>query len=215
MVHTGDITHLSTPQQFDDARAILSQLRAPLIALPGEHDVVGNDFKPYLSNFRIPHAETGGWASWDANGVHYVVLLNVFNFEKMGLMGADQLDWLGKDLARLPRTAPVVVFTHVPLYALYPEWGWTTEDGTKALALLQRFDHVTVLNGHIHQIVTHQEGNIRFASADATAYPQPKPGAAPKPGPVTLPHADLLRAIGYRTVQIDGGNARVEDRALG
>ncbi len=215
VVHTGDITHLSTPQQFDDARAILSQLRAPLIALPGEHDVVGNDFKPYLSNFRIPHAETGGWASWDANGVHYVVLLNVFNFEKMGLMGADQLDWLGKDLARLPRTAPVVVFTHVPLYALYPEWGWTTEDGTKALALLQRFDHVTVLNGHIHQIVTHQEGNIRFASADATAYPQPKPGAAPKPGPVTLPHADLLRAIGYRTVQIDGGNARVEDRALG
>jgi 3',5'-cyclic AMP phosphodiesterase CpdA len=214
VVHTGDITHLSTAKQFDDARAILSQLRAPLIALPGEHDVVGNDFKPYLANFRIPQSTTGGWASWDARGVHYVVVLNVFNFEKMGLLGTDQLGWLANDLARVASSTPVVVFTHVPLYALYPQWGWTTEDGTKAIALLQRFDHVTILNGHIHQIVTHQEGNIRFASADATAYPQPKPGAAAKPGPVTLPHADLLRAIGYRKVEIDDGNVRLEDRAL-
>jgi 3',5'-cyclic AMP phosphodiesterase CpdA len=215
VVHTGDITHLSTPAQFDDARAILAQLRAPLIALPGEHDVVGNDFKPYLANFKIPHSTAGGWASWDANGIHYIVLLNVFNFEKLGLLGSDQLDWLRKDLAGVARTTPIVVFTHVPLYALYPQWGWTTEDGAKALALLQPFDRVTVLNGHIHQIVTHQEGNIRFASADATAYPQPKPGSAPKPGPVTLPRGDLLRAIGYRTVEIDGGNLRFEDSALG
>jgi 3',5'-cyclic-AMP phosphodiesterase len=215
VVHTGDITHLSTPKQFDDARAILSQLRAPLIALPGEHDVVGNDFKPYLSNFKIPHSTAGGWASWDAAGIHYVVLLNVFNFEKLGLLGSDQLDWLAHDLAGVARSTPVVVFTHVPLYALYPQWGWTTEDGTKALALLQPFDHVTVLNGHIHQIVTHREGNVRFASADATAYPQPKPGLAAKPGPVTLPHDDLLRAIGYRTVELDGYDLRFEDRALG
>jgi Icc protein len=215
VVHTGDITHLSTAQQFDDARAILSKLRAPLIALPGEHDVVGNDFNAYLTNFRIPHSTAGGWASWNGNGVHYVVLLNVFNFEKMGLLGSDQLGWLEKDLAGVSTTTPVVVFTHVPLYALYPLWGWTTEDGTKALALLQRFDNVTVLNGHIHQIVTHQEGNIRFASADATAYPQPKPGSAPKPGPVTLPHGDLLRAIGYRTVEIDEGQVALQDRAFG
>ncbi len=215
VVHTGDITHLSTPQQFDDARAILSTLKAPLIALPGEHDVIGNDFATYLSNFKIPHSTAGGWASWDRNGVHYIVLLNVFNFEKMGLMGADQLAWLAKDLSAVAKTTPVVVFTHVPLYALFPQWGWTTEDGSKALAMLQPFEHVTVLNGHIHQIVTHQEGNIRFASADATAYPQPKPGSAPKPGPVTLPHDDLLRAIGYRTVEIDDGNLRFEDRPLG
>ncbi|HEY6326482.1 MAG TPA: metallophosphoesterase [Candidatus Cybelea sp.] len=214
VVHTGDITHLSTPEQFDAARAILSRLRAPLIALPGEHDVVGNDFNAYLANFKIPHAAAGGWASWDGNGVHYVVLLNVFNFEKMGLLGSDQLGWLEKDLAAVATATPIVVFTHVPLYALYPQWGWTTEDGTKALALLRRFDNVTVLNGHIHQIVTHQEGNIRFASADATAYPQPKPGAAPKPGPVTLPHGDLLRAIGYRTVEIDDRQVRLQDRAF-
>jgi Icc protein len=215
VVHTGDITHLSTPQQFDDARAILSRLKAPLIALPGEHDVIGNDFATYLSNFKIPHATAQGWASWNASGVHYVVLLNVFNFEKMGLMGADQLDWLAKDLAGLAHSTPIVVFTHVPLYALYPDWGWTTEDGTKAMALLAPFERVTVLNGHIHQIVTHQEGNIRFASAAATAYPQPKPGSAPKPGPVTLPHDALLRAIGYRTVEIDANALRLEDRALG
>jgi 3',5'-cyclic AMP phosphodiesterase CpdA len=147
--------------------------------------------------------------------VHYVVVLNVFNFEKLGLLGSEQLDWLAKDLAAVAASTPVVVFTHVPLYALYPQWGWTTEDGTKALALLQKFDRVTVLNGHIHQVVTHQEGNIRFASADATAYPQPKPGAAAKPGPVTLAHDDLLRAIGYRTVEIEAGNLRLEDRALG
>ncbi len=215
VAHTGDITHLSTAKQFDDAHQILSQLKAPLIALPGEHDVVSNDFKGYFSNFKIPQSTDGGWASWDAGGIHYIALLNVFNFEKLGLIGNEQLDWLRKDVDAVTSTTPVVVFTHVPLYALYPQWGWTTEDGTKALALLQKFDHVTVLNGHIHQIVTHSEGHIRFASAAATAYPQPKPGMAPKPGPVTLPHDDLLRAIGYRTVNIDDGDARIEDSKLG
>ncbi|MGC1381661.1 MAG: metallophosphoesterase [Candidatus Baltobacteraceae bacterium] len=215
VVHTGDITHLSKPEQFGDARAILSGLRAPLIALPGEHDALGNDLRPYFTTFKIPEATPGGWASWERNGVHYVALINVFNFEKMGLLGTEQLDWLAKDLAGVGRGTPVVVFTHVPLYALYPQWGWTTEDGTKALALLQPFDRVTVLNGHIHQIVTHQEGNIRFASAQATAYPQPKPGSAPKPGPVTLPRNDLLHAIGYRTVEIDSSRVGFEDRPLG
>ncbi|HEV7179694.1 MAG TPA: metallophosphoesterase [Candidatus Baltobacteraceae bacterium] len=215
VVHTGDITHLSTPSQFDDARAVLSQLKAPLIALPGEHDVIGNDFKPYLTNFKIPQSTAGGWASWDASGVHYIVLLNVFNFEKMGLLGSEQLAWLAKDIASVSAITPVVVFTHVPLYALFPEWGWTTEDGAKAIALLRKFDRVTVLNGHIHQIVTHTDGNLRFASADATAYPQPKPGTAAKPGPMTLPHGDLLHAIGYRTVEVSAGTATIEDHSLG
>lgn len=215
VVHTGDITHLSTPAQFDEARAILTTLRAPLVALPGEHDVLGNDFKAYLASFRIAQSAAAGWASWEAAGIHYVALINVFSFEKMGLLGTDQLDWLAKDLAGVAPSTPVVVFAHVPLYALYPQWGWTTEDGTKALALLQRFERVTVLNGHIHQIVTHQEGNVRFASADATAYPQPKPGAASKPGPVTLPYDALLRAIGYRTIEIEDRDLRFEDRVFG
>jgi 3',5'-cyclic-AMP phosphodiesterase len=215
VVHTGDITHLSTPQQFDDAHAILHTLRAPLIALPGEHDVLGNDFKPYLSNFKIKGATDGGWASWDAGGVHYVVLLNVFSFETMGLIGNDQLDWLRRDLAARPPSTPIVVFTHVPLYALFPSWGWTTQDGANALALLRPFDHVTVLYGHIHQIVTHVDGNLHFASAMSTAYPQPAPGTAPKPGPLALPHDGLLHAIGYRNVQVDRGDADFQDHSLG
>ena len=214
VVHTGDITHLSTPQQFADAKAILSRLKAPLLALPGEHDVIGNTFNTYLSNFKLPGARDGGWTSWDRNGVHYVALLNVFNFEKLGLLGSEQLSWLAGDLATVKAHTPVVVFTHVPLYALYPQWGWTTEDGAKALALLAKFDRVMVLNGHIHQIVTHEDGHIRFASANATAFPQPKPGTAARPGPLTLPHDDLLREIGYRTVEIDGSGTRYEDRPL-
>lgn len=215
VVHTGDITHLSQPAQFDDARAVLSTLRAPLVALPGEHDVIGNDLRPYLNAFRMAHATPGGWASWDDRGTHFVALINVFNFEKMGLLGSEQLAWLERDLAGLRSSTPLVVFTHVPLYALFTDWGWTTEDGSKALAMLARFDRVTVLNGHIHQVVTHQEGNIRFASAAATAYPQPKPGTAPKPGPVTLPHDQLLRVIGYRTVDVMDRDVRYEDHALG
>lgn len=215
VVHTGDITHLSTPQQFADAKAALGRLRAPLIALPGEHDVIGNDFKPYFSNFRIADSTPGGWGSWENNGVRFIALVNVFNFEKMGLLGSDQLAWLERELAGLKKGDPIVVFTHVPLYALYPDWGWTTQDGTKAIAMLSTFDNVTVLNGHIHQIITHTEGNIRFASADATAYPQPKPGDAAKPGPLTLPHSDLLRAIGYRTVSVDGYGGNLQEHALG
>ena len=119
--------------------------------------------------------------------MHYVALVNVFDFEQMGKLGNDQLGWLQRDLAGVPKSRPVVVFAHVPLYALYPQWGWTTEDGSKALAMLAGFDAVTVLNGHIHQVIEHTEGNIRFATANATAYPQPAPGTAPKPGPLALP----------------------------
>lgn len=215
VVHTGDITHLSMPAQFAQAKALFGTLRAPLVALPGEHDVIGNDFKPYLANFRMPQARDGGWSSWDEGGTHFVAILNVFNFEKMGLLGSEQLTWLERDLSAVPASRPIVVFTHVPLYALYPQWGWTTEDGMKAIALLRRFDRVTVLNGHIHQVVTHEDGNIRFASAVATAYPQPKPATAPKPGPVTLPHAQLLHAIGYRTVESDAQHSTFEDHSLG
>ncbi|MDQ6933647.1 MAG: metallophosphoesterase, partial [Candidatus Eremiobacteraeota bacterium] len=154
--------------------------KAPLITLPGEHDVIG-DTKPYFAAFGRAEAKDG-WFSFDQGGLHFVGLLNVFNFEKMGLIGQRQLGWLKADLQTQSSGTPIVVLGHVPLYALYPKWGWTTEDGSKALAMLQRFDNVTVLNGHIHQIIQHQEGNIRFATAAATAYPQPAPGNAEKAG---------------------------------
>ncbi|HLI95822.1 MAG TPA: metallophosphoesterase [Candidatus Baltobacteraceae bacterium] len=213
VVHTGDVTHLSKTEQFQTAKDLLSTLKAPLVVLPGEHDMIGTQSR-FFDVFPPERGRTG-WRSWDANGVHYVVLVNVFDFEKMGLLGTEQLSWLQDDLGAQKSGTPVVVFTHVPLYALYPKWGWTTEDGTKALAQLQRFDRVTVLNGHIHQVIRHQEGNIVFASANATAYPQPAPGTAPKPGPLTLPHDSLLHAIGYRTVELQGnGRAVIGDSTL-
>lgn len=214
VVHTGDVTHLSKPEQFDTAKQILGQLKAPLVVLPGEHDVLAGGNAAFLAAFP-PKSGNSGWFSWQAAGVHYVALVNVFDFEQMGLLGTEQLAWLERDLAPLTPATPVVVFAHVPLYALYPQWGWTTGDGARALALLRRFDAVTVLNGHIHQIIEHTDGNIRFASANATAYPQPAPGAAPKPGPLTLPHADLLHVLGYRTVEMHGGDATLRNVSLG
>lgn len=213
VVHTGDVTHLSKPDQFDTAKQILSSLKAPVIAVPGEHDVLGGG-AAFTAAFPS-NAGKSGWFSWDAGGVHYVALVNVFDFEKMGELGSEQLAWLESDLGALPASRPVVVFAHVPLYALFPRWGWTTEDGAKALALLARFDAVTVLNGHIHQVIEHREGNIRFASANATAYPQPAPGTAAAPGPVTLAHDALLHVIGYRTVELYGGDATVRNVTLG
>jgi len=214
VVHTGDVTHLSKPAQFDAAKQVLATLKAPLVVLPGEHDVIGDNGKAFFAAFGRSDAKDG-WFSFDQGGVHFVALVNVFNFEKMGLLGQLQLDWLQRDLAVQKADTPIVVFGHVPLYALYPQWGWTTEDGGKALALLARFSKVTVLNGHIHQVIEHTEGHIRFATAASTAYPQPAPGAADQPGPVTLPKDQLLHAIGFRTVELAAGSATLGQHPLG
>ncbi len=213
VVHTGDITHLAKPEQFDVAKHILRKLKAPLIQLPGEHDVIGSPAN-YFAAFPMKESKDG-WFSFDQSGVHFVGIVNVFNFEKMGLIGQRQLDWLKNDLAARKASTPIVVFGHVPLYALYPKWGWTTEDGSKALAMLSRFDNVTVLNGHIHQVIQHTEGNIRFATAAATAYPQPAPGTADKPGPLQVPADHLLEVLGYRSVKLEmTGPATIVDRTL-
>ena len=212
VVHTGDLTHLSKPEQFDTVKSMLAQLKAPLVVMPGEHDVIGSPDN-YLAAFGSKDAPKG-WHSFDMNGVHFVVLVNVFNFEIDGKLGQEQQDWVAKDLAAQKSSTPIVVFGHVPLYALYEKWGWTTEDGTAVLAALQRFDAVTVLNGHIHQVIQHTEGNIRFATAASTAYPQPAPGTADKPGPLKFPDNQLLGVLGYRSVQLAMGPATVADHSL-
>jgi len=187
VVHTGDVTHLSKPAQFDAAKQVLATLKAPLVVLPGEHDVIGDNGKAFFAAFGRSDAKDG-WFSFDQGGVHFVALVNVFNFEKMGLLGQPQLDWLQRDLAAQKADTPIVVFGHVPLYAL---------------------------NGHIHQVIEHTEGHIRFATAASTAYPQPAPGAADQPGPVTLPKDQLLHAIGFRTVELAAGSATLGQHALG
>ncbi len=214
VVHTGDVTHLSTPAQFDVAKQVLGSLKAPLIVLPGEHDVIGSP-RGFFDAFARRDAP-GGWFSFDQGGIHFLSLVNVFNFEVDGKLGTEQLDFVEKDLAAQKISTPIVVFGHVPLYALYPQWGWTTEDGARVIAALHRFDAVTVLNGHIHQIIQHTEGNIRFATAAATAYPQAAPGTAGKPGPLKVSDNVLLKVLGYRSVELARrAPARITDHSLG
>jgi 3',5'-cyclic AMP phosphodiesterase CpdA len=209
VIHTGDVTHLSKAAEFDDARAILGRLRAPLVALPGEHDVIGAQGMPrFAASFGRKDAGGRGWSSWDQGGIHFVALINVGEGETMGVLGDEQLTWLAADLAARKADTPIVLFGHVPLFAVAPEWGWTTADGTKAIALLRRFSSVTVLNGHIHQIIEHRDGAIRFATANATAFPQAAPGTpGAKPGPLAVAPASLLGVLGYRTVEVTGAVA--------
>jgi 3',5'-cyclic-AMP phosphodiesterase len=215
VIHTGDVTHLSKAAEFDDARAILSTLRAPLITLPGEHDVIGAEGpKRFAASFARSDAAGRGWSAWDQAGIHFVSLINVGEGETMGMLGDEQLTWLANDLAARKADTPVVVFGHVPLFAAAPEWGWTTSDGAKAIALLRRFSAVTVLNGHIHQVLEHSDGAIRFATARSTAFPQAAPGTAgAKPGPLAVAPDSLLGVLGYRTVQL-GGPAAWHDSTL-
>jgi 3',5'-cyclic AMP phosphodiesterase CpdA len=207
VIHTGDVTHVSKMTEFDDARTILSRLRAPLLAIPGEHDVIGAQGLPrFAAAFGRRDAAGRGWSSWDQGGIHFVALINVGEGETMGVLGSEQLAWLEKDLAARTADTPIVIFGHVPLFAVAPEWGWTTADGTKAIALLRRFSSATVLNGHIHQIVEHQDGAIRFATARATAFPQAAPGTpGAKPGPLAVAPGSLLGVLGYRTVEVAAG----------
>jgi 3',5'-cyclic AMP phosphodiesterase CpdA len=196
MVHTGDISHLSKPSQFDDVDHIVSQTRLDVHYVPGEHDMI-DEGAGKLYHARYGRGTRGaGWYSFDANGVHFIGLVNVVNLKAGGLgnLGAEQLEWLEGDLKSRSASQPIVVFAHIPLWSVYPQWGWGTDDGAQALGYLKRFGSVTVLNGHIHQVMQKVEGNITFHTARSTAFPQPAPGSAPSPGPMKVP-ADKLRGM--------------------
>jgi hypothetical protein len=197
LIHTGDLTHLSTPKEFDTVAEILKEVKvAQIFAVPGEHDVIG-DGSEYLKRFG-KGTEGEGWYSFDHHGVHFIGLVNVASQgtdKGLGILGIQQLEWLKADVAGLGASTPVVIFGHVPLWAVYPQWGWGTEDGQQALGLLKRFSSVTVLNGHIHQIAQKIEGNITFHTACSTGFPQPAPGRAPAPGPLKNVPAEKLRAM--------------------
>jgi 3',5'-cyclic AMP phosphodiesterase CpdA len=194
VLHTGDITHLAKPAEFDAAAQVLKGLKAEVHYVPGEHDVLSDETKPYLERYG-KGTKGFGWRSFDHGGVHFVGLVNVVNLRPSGLgyLGADQLEWLKKDLEGLTDSTPVVVYTHMPLWTVYEMWGWGTDDSEQALAMLRRFGSVTVLNGHIHQIMQKVEGNITFHTARSLAFPQGKPGEVPSPGPLKNVPADKLR----------------------
>ena len=205
LIHTGDITHLSKPEQFDTAAQILKGAKTNQVYyVPGEHDVFTDDGKIYLERFGRG-TQGNGWQSFDYMGVHFIGLINVLNLKQgtgtglggsgFGQLGQDQLEWLQKDVQGLSSSTPIVVFAHIPLWTIYPEWGWGTDDSAQALSYLKRFGSITVLNGHIHQILQKVEGNVVFHTARSTAFPQPAPGTAPAPGPIKDVPADKLRSV--------------------
>jgi Icc protein len=197
VLHTGDLSHSQKPGAFDILAENLKSLKArQVFYVPGEHDVFTDGGKEYLARFGAG-TKGSGWQSFDYRGVHFVGLANVLTFKesRLGNLGPDQLEWLKQDLAGLSDSTPVVVFAHVPLWAVYPQWGWATGDGEQALALLRRFGSVTVLNGHIHQVMQKVEGNITFHTAMSTAFPQPPPGGAPSPGPWKQVAEDRVKTL--------------------
>lgn len=219
LIHTGDLSHLSKPSEFDTLdQALKSAKSGRTFFVPGEHDMLTDNGQQYRERYG-KGTMGAGWYSFDHKGVHFVGLVNVVDLKAGGLgtLGADQLSWLKKDLASHSNSTPAVVFAHIPLWTVYPEWGWGTGDGAEALSYLKRFGSVTVLNGHIHQIMQKVEGNVSFHTAMSTAFPQPRPGTAPSPGPMKVPAGQLRDLLGITNVNYIQGNQTlaVVDSTLG
>jgi 3',5'-cyclic AMP phosphodiesterase CpdA len=218
VIHTGDITHLSKPAEFDTAALLMSKLRVIEVhTTPGEHDVADATASEYFRRYGKPSGNRG-YYSFDHHGVHFVGLINVLQFKPNSLaaLGTEQLEWLEADLKGRSASTPVVVFAHMPMWNIYEPWGWGTADADQAMGYLRRFGSVTVINGHIHQIVQKVEGNITFHTARSTAYPQPAAGAAPAPGPLKVPSNQLPKMLGVSSVAFrrHPGTLTLTDRTL-
>lgn len=208
VLHTGDLTHLSKPEEFDTLAESLKSLKTDeIFYVPGEHDVLNDNGEQFRERFSR-RAMGDGWQSFEKDGAHFIGLVNVMNLHAGGLgtLGADQLAWLQKDVANLKSSTPIVVFAHIPLWSVYPQWGWGTDDSEQALSYLKRFGSVTVLNGHIHQTMQKIEGNVTFHTAASTAFPQPHPGQADSPGPMKVPAETLRQVLGITEVKFVRGN---------
>ena len=210
ILHTGDLTHLAEADEFDALDQLLKSVKTKQIFyVPGEHDVTGDNGKLYLQRFG-KNTKGQGWQSFDFNGVHFIGLVNVVDIQQNGLgaLGSEQLAWLEDDLKDRSSETPIVVFAHIPLWSVYPQWGWGTDDGAQALGYLKRFGSVTVLNGHIHQTMKKVEGRVTFHTAMSTAFPQPEPGKAPKPGPMKVEAGKLRDYLGITDVNyFEGKNS--------
>jgi 3',5'-cyclic AMP phosphodiesterase CpdA len=204
IIHTGDITHLSKPAEFDLAQQMLGQLRVTeLHTVPGEHDTADATVTEYFNRFGKA-SNNKGYYSFDHAGVHFISLINVLSFKPGGLgtLGDEQLAWVTADLKGRSASTPIVVFAHMPLWTIYEPWGWGTGDSDQLLSQLRRFGSVTVLNGHIHQIVQKSEGNMTFHTARSTAFPQPPAGEGAGPGPLKVPMEQLAKMLGITSVSV-------------
>jgi 3',5'-cyclic-AMP phosphodiesterase len=207
LLHTGDISHLARPEEFDTVDQILKGAVAKdVFFVPGEHDVIGDEGKQYRDRYG-KGTQGEGWYSFEKKGVHFIGLVNVVNLKAGGLgnLGGEQLEWLEADVKHLKSSTPIVVFAHIPLWSVYPEWGWGTDDSAQALSYLKKFGSVSVLNGHIHQIMQKVEGNVTFHTAASTAFPQPQPGKADSPGPMKVPAEQLRSLLGITDVNFVRG----------
>ena len=207
ILHTGDLTHLSKPEEFDTLAESLKSLKTDRVFyVPGEHDVLNDNGAMFHERFG-QGTQGDGWYSFDQKGAHFIGLVNVLNLKAGGLgtLGHEQLEWLEKDVAKLKSSTPIVVFAHIPLWSVYPQWGWGTDDSEQALSYMKRFGSVTVLNGHIHQTMQKIEGNITFHTACSTAFPQPQPGQADAPGPMKVPAEKLRGLLGITDVNFVRG----------
>jgi len=204
IIHTGDITHLSRAAEFDTAQQLFSTLRASeMHTVPGEHDISDATVSEYFSRFGAA-SKNKGYYSFDHAGVHFIALINVLQFKAGGLgsLGTQQLKWVEADLKGRSSSTPIVVFAHMPLWTIYEPWGWGTGDAPELMSFLRRFGSVTVLNGHIHQIVQKVEGNITFHTARSTSYPQPAAGVGTGPGPLKVPAEQLPGMLGVSSVSV-------------
>jgi Icc protein len=202
ILHTGDLSHLAQADEFDTLDQMLKSAKSEKIFyVPGEHDVLNDNGKQYRDRYG-KGTKGEGWYSFDKQGVHFIGMVNVVNMAEggLGVLGSEQLAWLADDLKGYSNSTPIVVFAHIPLWAVYPQWGWGTKDSEQALSLLRRFGSVSVLNGHIHQTMLKVEGNITFHTATSTAFPQPQPGTAPAPGPMKVPAEKLGSLLGLTSV---------------
>jgi len=202
ILHTGDLSHLSKDSEFDTLDQSLKSIRTGAIHfVPGEHDVINDNGQQYRERY-AKGTKGDGWYSFDQKGVHFMGLVNVMNLKAGGLgsLGKEQLEWIEDDVKHLKASTPIVVFAHIPLWSVYPDWGWGTDEGAQALGYLKRFGSVSVLNGHIHQVMQKVEGNVTFHTAMSTAFPQPAPGTAPSPGPMKVPEDKLRGLLGVAEV---------------
>ena len=208
LIHTGDLSHLSKPTEFDTLDQVLRSAKSgKTFFVPGEHDMLADNGQQYLERYG-KGTKGAGWFSFDYKGVHFIGLVNVVDLKAGGLgtLGAEQLSWLQRDLAGRSSSTQIVVFAHIPLWTVYPEWGWGTGDGLEALSYMKRFGSVTVLNGHIHQTMQKVEGNVFYHTAMSTAFPQPQPGKASSPGPMKVPADQLRDVLGITQVNYVPGN---------
>jgi len=218
LIHTGDITHLSKADQFDTAAQMVRESGFDTHYVPGEHDMVDEDNgKLYMDRFG-KGTKGAGWYSFNDHGVHFIGLVNVVDLKAggMGNLGQEQLAWLKNDLSVLSASTPIVVFAHIPLWTVYEQWGWGTQDSAEAISYMRRFGSVTILNGHIHQVMQKVEGNVSFHTARATGFAQPAPGTAPAPGPMVVPAGQLRNYLGVTTVSVTPGqrNLMINDTTL-